>query len=299
MRFLLVEDRGDYTTNYTRKFADKDHQPIIQNLSKTLSGSELMQIKRELETPEKKYDDLNDTQRKEFILNCIKKASNTQTLSQARLGVVNAIKNSRWDKDVVNYLSNLPNNIKISDPIVELTSNLILDNKLNYNKNKNWINNKSIYDRKEDDTLTTIKALTLVNNPNLQGTETGDLFGRKLTTDDFKEGDTFYNAAKIQDILNDNVNPKATLAQPQKKRGGAREEIKQKLKDSGIKKSDTEIDSVIDSQEELVKNDLVSALTGLGVDKKSATKLVNDNYTNEKTFEDLLRDMLRGLGRGA
>ena len=100
MRFLLVEDRGDYTTNYSRKFADKDHQATVQNLSKTLDNDtvnitgKLSEVKNRLEeTRGTNYEDLQGAQRDDFILDVIKNTPNKNTLAQARLAVVNAIKN--------------------------------------------------------------------------------------------------------------------------------------------------------------------------------------------------------------
>ena len=280
--------------------AEEDLTKDINNIKVENDIPNLSQIKQQLEKSGTKYEDLNDSQRTDFILKVLKQASNKKTLSQARLSVVNSIKKSRWDKDIIDYLSNLPNDIKISDPIIELTSNLIMDNKLDYRNNQDWINNTSIYDRSEKDTLTTIKALTLINNPDLQKAAGGkSLFSKNLTTNDFKDGSKFFNASKIKDILDDNTSQDITIKEPTGGKGNTRVEIKRALKDNNIDKTDREIDKVIDENEELIKQDLISALMQFGVKEGSAKKLVQDNYTNEKTFEELLREMLRGLSRGA
>lgn len=309
MKFLLeaeaVEVERDFNSeDELTKQAWKDSYRKERIANKDKSGPELLKLKTAIENENydgRRYEEMQGAERNDFILDVINSASNKDTLSKARLSVVNAIKNSDWDEKVIKYLSNLPNNIEVSNPIVELTTNLILDDKIDYEKSKDWLNNSSVYDRKENEALYTIKALALLDNDKLTTTSTGKLFKSDLTTDKLKDGNTFFNADKIKDILNAETNPEATIEKASSRSAGSgkREEIKKVLKDNNVQTSEAQVDKTIDTTEELVKEDLISALTGFGLDKKKATQLVADNYTNDKTFEDLLRDLLRGLGRGA
>ena len=305
MRFLLVEDRGDYTTNYSRKFADKDHQATIQNLSETLDDDtvnitgKLSEVKSKLEeTREINYEDLQGAQRDDFILDVIKNTPNKNTLAQARLAVVNAIKDSNWDKDITDYLDNLPDNVKISNPVIELTTNLINDKKLDFEKNKDWLFNKSLYDRDEEDTLYAIKAFTLINNPRLQKTQSGEeIFTNKIKTEDFFEKDgKIINSDRMKDLLNKLTNPEVTIKASTSKAGTTQKDaLKKALKDKNISVSDTEIDTLINKTNERIKSELVQALTTLKWGTPAEIKkVIEDNFEEGQTTETLLDIILKG-----
>lgn len=293
MRFLLVEDRGDYITNYSRKFADKDHQATVQNLNKKFNNNseeqekeiqdnirnvgnnlpELLKIKVALEKNNQQYDDLQGTQRDDFILKVIERASNRDTLSQARLAVVNAIKNSNWNENIVNYLGSLPNNIKISNPVVELTTNLINDNKIDYNKSKEWLSNRSVYDREEEETLYTIKALTLVDNDTLKQRDGDNIFKKEIKVEDLKEGDKFFNADKIKDILDRETNPDVKITS-------------ERTKKSTASKSRVEEDS-----KELIRG----YLTEIGQYNANAEKVINDTFNPNLSLDDNIKNIYKAL----
>ena len=280
MRFLLVEDRGDYITNYSRKFADKDHQPIFQNLNKTLDKDtvnitgKLSEVKNRLEeTRGTNYEDLQGAQRDDFILDVIKNTPNKNTLAQARLATVNAIKNSNWDKNITDYLDNLPDNIKISNPVIELTTNLINDNKIDYNKSKEWLSNRSVYDREEEETLYTIKALTLVDNDSLKQREDGNIFKKEIKVEDLKDGDKFFNADKIKDILDRETNPNVKIA-PERTRG------------STTSKARVEEDS-----KELIRG----YLTEISQYNANAEKVINDTFNPNLSLDDNIKNIYKAL----
>lgn len=295
MRFLLEADALEVEKDFdSEEELDKGIKVDNQNLP------QLLQIKKSLET-NKTYDELQGTERNDFILKCLKRMPNSRILKDANLSIVNNIKESNWNKDFAQYLSDA-NNIKLNDDIVNLIAELITTDKVDYNKSKNWLLNNSLYNRDVDDALYTIKALALVDNDSLQVRGDKNLFRQKLSVDNFKDGNKIFNSDRIRDILNAETNPdiKSNLKADYSKDRSTRSRIKQTLKDNKAKINDGDVDKAIDNTDETIKQDLISALTGtFGLDDKRAKELVQANYTNEKKFEELLMDLLRGLGRGA
>lgn len=266
MRFLLeaeaVEVERDFNSEHDLKVQARKERREKAAKNKISDNDELFKLKTAIENEDydgRRYEEMQGAERNDFILDVINSASNKNTLSKARLSVVNAIKNSNWDKNVVKYLSNLPNNIEISNPIVELTTNLILDNKIDYNKSKDWLNNSSVYNRKENEALYTIKALALLDNNKIKSDK--NLFKSKLNVNKLKDGNTFFSADKIRDILNAETNPDAVLD------GSANNKVKQELQ---------------------------QVLTTLNYgDEKQIKKAIDDVYEDGKSTEYLLTQILK------
>lgn len=273
MRFLLEAD-DDYKQVRRTFYNEKSLDNAIERDKKT---PELLKIKKSLEIDNKEeYKNMKDAQRNDFILDIIDRASNKDTLSKSRLAVVNAIKDSNWDKNVLQYLSDLPKGIDISNPIVEVTTNLIKDNKLNYNKGKEWLLNTSLYDRNENDVLYTIKALTLLDNPKLQKSVNGEkILKGNLAVKNFIHKGVIDNADRINDIINARINPKA--------------EIKKKVKTDNIKgvnKSRTEEDP---------KNLIRGYLQEISQYNRKAEDVINNTYNPNVSFDDNLVNIFKEL----
>ena len=280
--------------------AEEENVNIENDSQEKLSG-DLFSLKQQLEKERNiSYDNLSEDQKYVFIQDVINKAKNKDTLSKARLEAVNSIKDSRWDKDIVNFINDIPNNVNIDDRYIDLVTTLISTKKLDYNKSKEWLTNTSLFNRDAKDLDTAVKALALVDNPAMQQKGDKKLFTKDLSVkEDFMDGNTIIQSDKIKNILDDNSNPEIDLSD----KSVAKQMVnswKEYLKSQQTKLSDEQIDKATAETNKKITDDLFSALTGtFGINDKEARKLISDNFRQGETFEYLLREILRGLGRGA
>lgn len=149
------------------------------------------------------YNKLNTYERNDFINEVIDSMKNNKILSQARLGIVESIKDSRWENDMfLSYLNNLPENGKVTDNIIRLMYELIKTDKIEQDDLTNFTLSE-IYNRSESDALYTIKALAFVLNDKLQQNEAGEnkYFDEPVKIEDLFIDGELASVDQIKDIL--------------------------------------------------------------------------------------------------
>lgn len=165
------------------------------------SFDNILQAKSYLESQEDtKYEDLNETDRINFIHDIIDLMRNKRILKKNSEAVIRALQDSKFgteNQDVIKYINEI-NNDKIDNGTMYIILQLIMNGSIDYQRDKQWLNNKSIYDRPVIDADYVIKVLALASNPKLQK----DYFEPKLKVNDFIDSNgRVHEIPKIKDIL--------------------------------------------------------------------------------------------------
>lgn len=280
--------------------------------------NDLVQAKSYLESQTgKKYLDLNSQDRVKFIDEVLKLMNNKKILTKNRMSVIKALQDSRFgveNQNVITYLNGLQDNGPATDNIIQLITTLILKGNLDYPTAKNWLNNKSLYDRSITDIDYTIKALTLAANKNLQK----DYFKEPLKVEDLiDESGNIFTVAKIKDILDMNqakeVETKASgeklISDALNKSDITIDDVKEYLKSIYGDKLTKEIsdvidtDSIEDSLEDIINRIYISDKNSSSKDKlddalkKAISSVDNTNKEKGTTGQDILKNILRSSGK--
>lgn len=318
MKFLLEKDLkpGQFDLKKMRKDAQKaskqaqkdkkrkeeqqkrNQQKIAQQTKKTARTNihkgeytDFLTAKKDFETESgKNYAKLNNNERSTFINNIINKMKNSKALNNARYGIINAIKNSNWDADLIYYLNKAQNeNIKLTDNVVNLMADLIADRKINI-KTPFWYL-KSLYDRDEDDMLYTIKALTLASNKELQNEDGSNKFfddNNPLKISDLIDGTEIKGADEIVDIINSKQTKDYKFKASHTR--NAKDTLKQKTG-----KSDIEVDKAVAQAKEKITQEVSDVLASLGLNKKAIKAAVSEYIDSADTAEEIIENVLKGI----
>ena len=267
-------------------------------LKEANNNSGLLSIKDDLEkSTGSKYQELQGTQRDDFIKEVLDKSPKFRILSSAISEIVNIIKESNWNQSFINYLDGLPNNVdQIPGIALELVNNLLNTNKIDLDNSKDWLYNPSLYSRGKEDLLYTLKALTFASNENLQKTSKGEnkYFSSEnpLTVKDLiDENGNIYNADRIQDVINEKQVKKVDFTDPSFKKD-IKTILKSIAKQNGV--DSTELDGVINKKDEIIKKELADTLLQLGI--RNPGPIVNASFETGKTTEYLLQKILKDRG---
>lgn len=252
----------------------------------------LLDAKSYLESQENvDYSDLNEKERIDFIYDVIDLMRNKKILKSNSDAVIDAIQDTQFgslNQDVITYLNELDNNSKAKSSTIDLIKQLIMNGNINYQTDKVWLNNESLYDRPTSDIDYTIKILTLANKPELQK----DYFDRKLTPKDFMNGDKIFNVAKIKDILD------AHQVKEVETKISGEDLLKQVLNKEVIQLQDLRnYAKDLFKKEEKLNNDIISMIDSENFENNVNDKILNKVFTTDKdgNAKDKLNNSLKQL----
>ena len=293
MKFLLEKNFGEYDLNKIRAEKEAEEKQAEEE-TKIKNENNLLGIKEQKEKElGKPYSELKYNEKKSFIEDCLKSMGGSDAIKGINIPLIDAIYKTNWNDDIVNYINNITkSNVgRIKNSVGELTLELIQDGKLN--SSAEWLYNKSLYNRYEDDTLYTLKALVFADNKDLQKTASGkDYFSEEnpLIVDDLIDEDgTIKDAEEITYIINGKQ-----VATTEIKKGG--KSIKQLAKEAD--RPEEEVSKAVDELKEKIIDDVVSTLIRYGYFDKNqigrARELAQKHFKENSTAESILSEIIGG-----
>lgn len=214
-----------------------------------------------------RYNDLDKNSEFDFINHVLDRLNNSDNLQQARDTYIDIIREKGWDSSrnpIIPFIEKIPEDL--SSSIVELIYELINNKRIDISRDSDWLFNSSLYDRRIDDQVYSIKALVLASNPQLQQDKHGrnkfNSDNKYLTPQDLLDNGNILSVKDIKDVLD-------TWQDISSSQGNELNEI---------------------------ELDAISALMNMKTSKQDAVRYVRQLYTPQDTVQSLVFKVLQSSG---